>query len=159
MEMTSKIILDDECKFNHPLYIILSGASMSGKTAFTLKLIDNLSDLFNPVPTNVIVSYGENHYKSRNKEISFVDGLNFDTTNDNNEPALIIIDDQMTESANHSKIQDLFTKAVLHRNQSGLYITQNLFHQGRFSRDIRLNTHYFIVLKSPSFVSQIMHLG
>jgi len=161
MAMSSKIILDDECKFNHPSSIILSGASMSGKTAFTFKLIDNIGELFNPVPAKIIVSYGENQqqYKNCHKEITFVEGLDFDTTNDSNAPTLIIIDDQMTESASHSKIQDLFTKGVHHRNQSVLYITQNLFHQGRFSRDIRLNTHYFIVFKSPSFVSQIMHFG
>jgi len=46
---------------------------------------------------------------------------------------------------------DLFTKGRHHRNISVILITKNLFHQGRFSRDISLNAKYLVVfvLNSP----------
>jgi len=42
---------------------------------------------------------------------------------------------------------DLFTKSSHHRNISFILITQNLFHQGRFCRDISLNAKYSVALK------------
>ena len=36
---------------------------------------------------------------------------------------------------------------------------QNLFHQGKYCRDISLNTHYFILFKNPRDIQQIKLLG
>jgi len=43
---------------------------------------------------------------------------------------------------------DLFTKGSHRRNISVILITQNLFHQGRFCRDISLNAKYSVALKN-----------
>ena len=36
---------------------------------------------------------------------------------------------------------------------------QNLFHQGKYARDISLNTHYFILFRNPRDKNQIKILG
>jgi hypothetical protein len=43
---------------------------------------------------------------------------------------------------------DLFTKGSHHRNVSVILITQNLFHQRRYCRDISLKAMYIVVLKN-----------
>ena len=53
---------------------------------------------------------------------------------------------------------DLFTKGSNHRNISVILITQNLFHQGKFCRDISLNAKY-IVLKNVRDRGQFSHLA
>ena len=53
---------------------------------------------------------------------------------------LIIFDDLMTEAKCDQRIADLFTKGSHHRNISIVYLTQNVFPQGRACRDIALNT-------------------
>lgn len=65
----------------------------------------------------------------------------------------------MTSSAESKNVQDLFIKGVHHCNTSVINLTQNIFNQGKFARDIRLNTHYLVIFKSPTFYSQVAHLG
>lgn len=73
-------------------------------------------------------------------------------------PKLIIIDDLMRESSNNS-IMDLFTKGSHHKNLSVIFITQNIFHQGRGQRDISLNSNYIVLFKNPRDKAQIQHLA
>jgi hypothetical protein len=54
---------------------------------------------------------------------------------------------------------DLFTKGSHHRNISVILITQNLFHQGRFCREISLNAKYIVVLKNIRDREQFSHLA
>jgi hypothetical protein len=42
---------------------------------------------------------------------------------------------------------------------SVILITQNLFHQGRFSRDISLNTKYLVVFKNVRDKNQFVYLA
>ena len=42
---------------------------------------------------------------------------------------------------------------------SVIILQQNLFPQGKHGRDIRLNSHYIAIMKSPTFLSQINCLG
>jgi len=52
----------------------------------------------------------------------------------------------------------LFKKGRHHRNISVILITQNLFHQGRFCRDISLNAKYSVALKNVRDKSQFQYL-
>jgi hypothetical protein len=53
----------------------------------------------------------------------------------------------------------LFTKGCHHRNISVILIIQNLFHQGRYCRDISLNTKYLVLLKNTRDKQQFSHLA
>ena len=72
---------------------------------------------------------------------------------------LMVIDDQMIETGNDERIAKLFTKGSHHRNLSVIYIVQNLFHQGRVSRSISLNSHYLVLFKNPRDKMQVMTLA
>ena len=60
-----------------------------------------------------------------------------------------MFDDLMTEAKCDQRIADLFTKGSHHRNISVVYLTQNLFPQGKACRDIILNTQYMVLFNNP----------
>ena len=95
--------------------------------------------------------------------IEFVKGipenLEQDSYFNDNIGNLIVIDDQMIEAGNDNRIVNLFTKGSHHRNPSVIYILQNLFHQGKDSRSISLNSHYLALFKNPRDKLQILTLA
>jgi hypothetical protein len=72
-------------------------------------------------------------------------GPDFDNTH--NRPKLIILDG-ILNNVYSKNVCDLFTKGSHRRNISVILITENLFHQGRFCRDISLNAKYLVVFKN-----------
>lgn len=65
----------------------------------------------------------------------------------------------MTESANEASIQKLFISGVHHKSTSLIFLTNNLFNDGKFARDMRKNTNGYVVMKSPSMADQVFSLG
>ena len=95
--------------------------------------------------------------------IEFVKGiptaLEQDSYFDVNKRNLIVFDDQMIDASKDKRIVNLFTRGSHHRNLSVIYIVQNLFHQGKGSRSISLNSHYLVLFKNPRDKSQILTLA
>jgi hypothetical protein len=73
-------------------------------------------------------------------------------------PALIILGDLLTEVYSN-QVWYLFTKRSRHRNISVILITQNLFHKGRYFRDISLNAKYIVLLNNVWDKSQFSDLA
>ena len=69
--------------------------------------------------------------------------------------ALLVLDDLMQEVSNSKDMVDLFCQYSHHMGISVMYVTQNLYQQGKFSRTIALNTHVLVLLKSMRNASQI----
>ena len=61
----------------------------------------------------------------------------------------------MAQSGADKRISDLLKKGSHHRNLSVIYIVENIFHEGRESRNISLNAHYIVLFKSPRDKQQI----
>ena len=84
--------------------------------------------------------------------IEFVKGipkaLEQDSYFDVNKRNLIVFDDQMIDASKDKRIVNLFTRSSHNRNLSVIYIVQNLFHQGKGSRSISLNSHYLVLFKN-----------
>ena len=78
---------------------------------------------------------------------------------DFNKRNLIVLDDLMAQSGGDQRIANLITKGSHHRNLSVIYIVQNIFHQGKETRNISLNTHYIVLFKSPRDKQQILTLA
>lgn len=53
----------------------------------------------------------------------------------------------------------LFTQGCHHRKLSVIFITQNIFGQGKSARTIALNCWYMVLFKNIRGTSQIQHLG
>ena len=65
----------------------------------------------------------------------------------------------MIDNSKDKRIVNLFTRGSHHRNLSVIYIVQNLFHQGKDSRSISLNSHYLVLFKNPRDKLQILTLA
>ena len=72
---------------------------------------------------------------------------------------VLVFDDLMTEAKCDQRIADLFTKGSHHRNISVVYLTQNLFPQGKACRDIILNTQYLVLFNYPIDRQQVATLA
>lgn len=68
-----------------------------------------------------------------------------------------LIDDLMRET--NSDVVDLFTKGSLHFNSGVMYVTQNIFNQGKGRRTISLNAHYIVAFKNPRDRIQVQTLA
>lgn len=49
-------LFSEKSLINHPASILISGMSMSGKTFFVQKLVENINKIFSPVPTEIFFS-------------------------------------------------------------------------------------------------------
>jgi hypothetical protein len=73
--------------------------------------------------------------------------------------SLVIVDDLMTEVGGSKQLSDLFTRGSHHRKLSIVWLTQNVFPQGRFTRNLSLNAQYIIICKNPRDGQQIRTLA
>ena len=148
-----------DTRWKHPFTAILAGPSGCGKTYFVKRFLTCLPSMVSVTFKNIVWCFGEWQpvYDTIQGYVSFQEGLpDIQQFNADSGPHLLIIDDQMREA--DSRIVDLFTKGSHHRNLSIMFITQNLFHQGKGCRDISLNTHYIVCFKNPRDKGQIYHL-
>ena len=60
-----------------------------------------------------------------------------------------VLDDLMEEGGQDKRVLDLFTKDSHHRNITVLYLTQDLFPPGKFSKTINRNAHYIVDFTNP----------
>ena len=86
-------------------------------------------------------------------------GTHNNMVNSTQDHYLIIMDDMMTEVGSSKFCLDLFIKISHHLNISLIFITQNLFSRGKFSRTILLNITYTILYKNPRDFLQIKEFG
>ena len=152
--------------FKHPFTMVVSGPTGSGKTEWTRKVF--LSNLIEPVPERIVFCFGQwqTMYKELEKRFPFIefvhgipDYINQPRYLDITKRNLIVLDDLMTEAKCDQRIADLFTRGSHHRNLSVMYLTQNLFPQGKACRDIALNTQYLVLFNNPIDRQQVATLA
>lgn len=155
-------------KFHAPFSLLIAGSSGTGKTQIVYKLLQNQSDLFTTPPDKILYCYGQyqslfDDIEKQCANVEFYEGL---PSKDiiiafasKYKSSLICIDDLMAECINSSDMQDVFTKYSHHLNMSVIFISQNLYIQGKYSRTISLNLHYIIATKSNRDISQISVLA
>ena len=153
----------DHLHWRHPFTSILAGPSGSEKTVFVSKFLKNLKHLSDTPIERIIFYYAEwqQGYRDLGDNVEFKEGLPqpMDYSSDPR-TKLIIIDDLMSEASSSGNIiSNLFTKGSHHNNLSVIFITQNIFHQGKNSRDISLNAQYVVLFRNLRDRSQIQHLS
>ncbi|XP_044591455.1 uncharacterized protein LOC123269684 [Cotesia glomerata] len=150
-------------RWKHPWTSIVCGPTGCGKTVFVKRFIKHLPQMSDTNFAKIIFHYGEwqSSYDEyiNCKNIEFREGLPGSEDYSGDKTAkLVIIDDLMREASNNAVI-NLFTKGSHHKNLSVIFLTQNIFHQGRSQRDISLNANYIVIFKNPRDRSQIQHLA
>ena len=71
------------------------------------------------------------------------------------ERSFVVLDNLMAQSGADKRISDIFKQESHRRKLSLVYIVQNIFLQGRETRNITLNAHYIILFKSPRVKRQM----
>ena len=152
----------------HPSTGVVAAPTFSGKTVWVRKLIEEQA--VQPSPQVVVWFYSvvqpayEEMLTTCPCKIVFHQGLPegdlgiyFDKLGPGRK--FIVLDDLMQSVVNDGRVTKLFTQGSHHKDLSVLYITQNIFSQGKESRNIALNAHYLILFKNPRDKMQIMHLS
>ena len=159
--------LMEKLLFSCPANYFIAGMSNSGKSYWVFKLLQHKNSLFQKPPVKILYCYSiwqPLYEKMENDmDIHFYKGLptyedlqKFGNATEHN---LICLDDLQHEIANSKTIEKLFTQLCHHLCISVLYITQNLFYQGKCSRTLHLNTSYNILLRNHRNIQQIAILG
>jgi adenylate kinase family enzyme len=140
-----------------PFTMLVCGASGSGKTVFTKRLLEHHNLLVN-APKRVIWCYGvwQDDFKHYSYELN--QGLpSEDLLNQGN--MTVIIDDLMQQAKSNTTIADIFTKYSHHNNITCICLLQNLFPKGSEMRNISLNSNYIVLMKNSRDRAQIRHLA
>jgi DNA polymerase III delta prime subunit len=145
--------------FKHPCTIIVAGPTQSGKSTFIQNLVKEKEKLFDQNLFEVIycLPRGRHVGETLREEVKVFEGIPDSELFSDCKPRLIILDDLMRET--DGNVVDLFTKGSHHYNITVIFITQNIFNQGKGQRDISLNAHYVICFKNPRDRQQIMNLA
>ena len=142
----------------HPFTCIVSGPTGSGKSVFTLKLIEHAQQIITPPPERIMYCYGEYQKVLDNySNVESHDGLPDLITFDGKSRTLLVLDDLMTNT--DDRVVDFFTKISHHRNLSVVYHTQNIFYKNKQSRTLSLNSHYLVLFKNACDASQVANLA
>ena len=143
---------------------MIVGASGSGKTYLVYKFLRHLPDMFQgPAPEKILYCY-RIYQPVIDDMIENVPHLIFHQGLPDKEEmeqftggghTLLVLDDLMSDVSNSKSMQDFFCQYCHHMGISVMYLTQNLFHQGKGTRTIALNTHVLVLMKSMRNASQV----
>ena len=159
-----------DVSLKHPFSMIVAGSRRAGKSEFTKRLLIENERMISPKVEQFIWIYSTwqqelfSELLSRISNIQFVENLpqtNIEQerlANGKNINTLYVIDDLMDEVSERVDIKNLFTRGR-HINTSIIFLTQNLFHKGKHTRDMSLNSDYLVVFKNPRDTSSIGNLA
>lgn len=149
--------------FKFPCRVLVSGSSQSGKTSLISQILLNYKKSFQPVPQRII--YCAKFKDSVPDEIkNIVEIINeiptedFFSNLDKNSRTLFILDDLMKESIESDTVLNLFL-AGRHVGLGIIFLSQNIFSKGKYSRDISLNCNYIILMRNVRDSTQIEYLS
>ena len=151
--------------FASPSTFIISGPTGSGKSSLLFKILNNMNTMINQPVNKVYYFYSvwQDLFDQNNSDkITYIQKIpneKFINEISDGNHNIIIIDDLQISALNNDFIANLFTRESHHRNLTMILILQNLFHQGKYARDISLNTQYFILFRNPRDKYQIKVLG
>ena len=142
----------------------VAGPSQCGKTQFVFDLLSNLNSTISHGVNRIQYCYSvwQNSYdelKNKLENIDFIEGLPSVDDFRNLKDVIVILDDLMSECVENQKIVHLFTVGSHHNRISVIYLTQNIFNKGKYSRTLSLNSNYIIIFRNPRDPSQISCLA
>ena len=140
-------------KMQHPFTLTVAVPSSCGKSKFVIRLLERREQFCDVVFENVwrhSQNNASHHLKALHLLKAYRPWNPWKCTYAYSAGWLM-------DSAYCTKVSQLFTKGLHHRNISLDLITQNVFHQGPSSRDISMNSKYKVVFKNPRDKTRIVH--
>ena len=145
--------------------IFVGGPSRCGKTFFVVDFIQNLKNISKIPPTNIIYVYKvwQPKYDEIRKLITvFIqeqeDLLEKIKEHLSDQPSLIVFDD-LINSKSLKNIAQLFVVDGRHLSMSLIFLSQRLFVNDEYFRQISGNCDYFCVFKNPRKVNEVRELA
>lgn len=144
----------------HPSTTCCFGSSMSGKTSFTIRLVKNAEKVYNNKFDAIIWCHEAGESAVPREELKDVANLRFHrglppSFSSFPRNSLIICDDCTKEGANSDTIYKASLMGTHHLQQSLLLILHNIFTPGRNFKSVSVNSHYYVLFRSPRDRSQI----
>ena len=163
MEFENGLCLYNAC-LQVPFSMIVAGPSNSGKTTFVYDILNNCDRVIEKKIDYVLWFYGQTVPSSKfsfDLDIKFIHGLpvSFEEYIKPGSNGLIVFDDLMKECANNSMIGEFFTQRCHHENLNVIYLSQNLFSDGKERRTLSKNATYLVVFNTPLDQTISMSLG
>jgi hypothetical protein len=153
----------EDLKLKNPCGIFMAGASQSGKSTFTKKVVYYANELFKNPPKSFLYAHGR--HDDFNQTVYDFQQLgcitqegppDFAELNNYEKPLLLILDDLRRE-IKEEYLSELFTKRVHHNNLIVLYLTQAIY--DKKSLVARINSQYMVLMRNKMFAHQITILG
>jgi hypothetical protein len=155
-----------DARFKHPSTVLLCGSSKSGKTTFVHKCLRNANDMFVSPPSYTLFYYAawqdvydqmrnENlvqEWKNECPQKDYIEELG--EKHKHSGGLLVIIDDMLSQM--NKDMADLFQVVSHHSKTSIWFLSQNLFHDDKHYRDMKLNVNYIVLFKNPNNTKQAM---
>lgn len=137
---------------------------------FTKKLLENASTMFTIPPERILYAYSE--HQNMFDEMQNITNMIFheglpdkqcvEELAANTDHCLLVLDDLMSKVVQSEDMLNLFTISSHHKGISVVYLSQNLYNQGKFAKTIALNSANFVLFRNPNmrqiltFASQIL---
>ena len=145
--------------------ILVSGPSRCGKTWFTFNLIKNIRKISQDVPEKIVYVYSARQ-AGYEDWLKYVDHLVIadETAIDRvltlaKSKKLLVIFDDLIHSDLLKDIAKLFTIDGRHMKMSLVFLTQRLFFQNEFYKQISRNSDYFVLFRNPRNQAEIRDLA
>ena len=158
----------DSCiQFTSPVTLAIFGCTLSGKSTWCKKLIEQSNSLFTLPINKILYCYGMyqsmfEELAANNENLQLHPGLptrsTIDEFTDGSEHNLIILDDLQQELGSCVDMEKLFTQLAHHLKLSVIFMGNNLF-QKNFSRTITINVHVIVLFRNARDAQQIKCLG
>ncbi len=163
---TGRILLKENSSF------VFCGRSGSGKTSFIYRLLKNVKNMFTNKKgrkIHILYCYSSDQplfdeMAEDIPDITFFNGLPSEEEIDKHTSPqrihlILIVDDLMREVLESKLIFDFFTIKAHHQGTSVIFVSHNLYQQGKYSRSIALNASYFFLFENPRGADQIRTLS
>jgi hypothetical protein len=148
-----------------PFSMGIFASRASGKTHFVRSLLLEQERLIHTPFKKVLwiyKSWQDDLFKELNSqtnfEIEFIDDIPNTMVEKATVNTLIVIDDLMRTATSSPLVESLFTRGR-HLGLSVVFLSQNLFNKGKYSRDLALNMDYIVLFKNVRDVTQITHIA
>jgi hypothetical protein len=156
--------------FHAPSSILLAGPTMAGKTSLTMSILRNADTMYKVPPKHIIYCYGvyQRVFSQLEDDIAnltlhhglpsteLIENIGSEEPEDH---SIIILDDLLDSVCESRAMCQLFIRNCHHLRISVIFITQNLYHQAKYSRTINLNSSYLILMKTCRDLQQIHYLS
>lgn len=144
--------------FKVPYSVFVAWPSQSGKTRFTQQILKHIGRgiLSKPIK-KIVYAYSKwqpafDEMRGNDSSIMFYEGLptkeELTEWTKSGEDLLLVLDDLVYRVIQSFDCMELFSIYVHHLKVSVIFLSQNLFQQGKYSSVISLNCHYLVLLKT-----------